>query len=582
LAFSGSQSFCRFKSAQCCNRLLRNGKQRLGRGIAFQQRFASSSGPRPTKRARITILIATAGGGAVASALAFSDDIKHGVGVAQRSGRVASTLAVCTNDYRKTLKKREGIDDAEERARLLSECHKRCADRTLKVLEKNGGVFIKLGQHISALGYLLPSEWTTTFVPLQDKCPVSSYRSIEAMFAADTGQTILDYFSDFTREPIGAASLAQVHLATVRETGQQVAVKVQHPELKEWAPLDLALTRITFSTLKRFFPDYDLSWLSQEMEESLPKELNFELEAANAIRTKQHFSNLHEIPLVVPDVVWARKRILVMANEPGHRLDDLPYLDANHIDRDEVAASLAHIFNEMIFGDGAPLHCDPHGGNLSIRPASKHRPGGRNFEIMLYDHGLYRDIPLQLRRSYAKMWLAIIDGNVPRMKKYAYEVAGIDEDKFPLFAAAITGRDVKVVTSSILKPRSADEKEQLGQEAMDVLPQLVGLLGQVPRVVLLILKTNDLTRALDESLETRQGPVRQFLILARYCSKTVFLEQWDDIRSAGSFLWPPNTFRLLTAWLSFVRVELKLGLFETWLKARKILGLQQLQMTSPL
>src|ERR1700733_8463151 len=125
------------------------------------------------------------------------------------------------------------------------------------------------------MNYLLPLEWTTTFIPLQDKCPVSSFESIEAMFTKDTGEPLSDYFSEFDHEPIGAASLAQVHLAIVKETGQRVAVKVQHPALAEWINLDLGLTRFTFTMLKRFFPEYDLEWLSNEMELSLPQELDF-------------------------------------------------------------------------------------------------------------------------------------------------------------------------------------------------------------------------------------------------------------------------------------------------------------------
>jgi aarF domain-containing kinase len=393
------------------------------------------------------------------------------------------------------------------------------------------------------------------------------------MYQADTGEELWNYFSEFAPEPIGAASLAQVHLATIRETGQKVAVKVQHPALAEWASLDLALTRFTFSSLKRFFPEYDLEWLSSEIEVSLPIELDFQCEAENARRTKEYFSHIPELPLVIPDVLWAKKRILVMANEAGHRLDDLSYLDTNNIDRDEVSATLAHIFNEMIFGDGAPLHCDPHGGNIAIRKNPARRSA--NFDIILYDHGLYRDIPLSLRRSYAKMWLAIIDGDVPKMKKYVHEVAGVGEDKFPLFASAITGRDFSVVSSSILQPRSQDEKKTMSgalQEGM--LADLVQLLGQVPRVILLILKTNDLTRSLDESLHTRHGPARSFLILARYCMRTVFYERVEEIRRAGSLFWPPNAVRLFGAWLGYVRVEVKLEVFELWLSVKRMLGLQ--------
>jgi aarF domain-containing kinase len=425
------------------------------------------------------------------------------------------------------------------------------------------------------MNYLLPMEWTSTFIPLQDKCPVSSFESIQQMYRDDTGEELMDHFSEFSPLPIGAASLAQVHLATIRETGKKVAVKVQHPALAQWAPLDLALTRFTFSSLKRFFPEYDLEWLSSEIEVSLPQELNFEIEAENARRTKEYFSHIPELPLVIPDVLWAKKRMLVMANESGHRLDDLDYLDSNHIDRDEVSAVLAHIFNEMIFGDGAPLHCDPHGGNIAIRKNDSRGRRSANFDIVLYDHGLYRDIPLALRRSYAKMWLAVIDGDVPKMKKYVHEVAGVGEDKFPLFASAITGRDFSVLSSSsILQPRSQDEKKTMSgalQEGM--LADLVQLLGQVPRIILLILKTNDLTRSLDENLHTRQGPVRSFLILARYCMRTVFYEQVEEIRKRGSLLWPPNAVRLFGAWMGFMRVEVKLEAFELWLSVKRMLGL---------
>jgi aarF domain-containing kinase len=431
------------------------------------------------------------------------------------------------------------------------------------------------------MGYLLPIEWTSTFIPLQDQCPVSSFDSIEEMYKTDMGEDLWNYFSDFNREPIGAASLAQVHMATVKESGQKVAVKVQHPGLAEWAPLDLALTRYTFATLKRFFPEYDLEWLASEMELSLPQELDFQQEAHNAMRTKAHFAQIPGLPLIIPDIIWAKKRILVMACEAGHRLDDLAYLDSNGIDRDEVSATLAHIFNEMIFGEGAPLHCDPHGGNLAIRKNDKGRllPGRHNFEIILYDHGLYRDIPTEMRRSYAKMWLAVIDGDMEQMKRYAKEVANVDDHSFPLFASAITGRDFSVVRSSILAPRSSDEKQTMGDALQEgLLADLVQLLGRVPRIVLLILKTNDLTRALDENLQTKQGPVRSFLILARYCTKTVFREQLEDIRRRGSLLWPGNALRLAVAWLGFMRVEVKLEAFELWLRVRRILGLGQLQM----
>ncbi|KAI0479895.1 ABC1-domain-containing protein [Xylaria cf. heliscus] len=557
----------------CRSQLLRHTRLQRPSSQRYSTGPSGSSRRGPRTRARVAVLTATATGATGAGVLAFTDDIKYGYDVTERTGRVASTLALCINDYRTSLNSREKTDDPVEQETILKQCHKRCAVRTLKVLEKNGGIFIKLGQHLSAMTYLLPYEWTSTFIPLQDKCPVSSYESIEEMFRGDTGEELTDYFSDFAHDPIGAASLAQVHLATVKETGQRVAVKVQHPGLAQWAPLDMALTKFTFSMLKRFFPEYDLEWLSSEMEASLPQELDFQLEATNAIRTKQHFQTLPELPLVIPEVLWAKQRILVMANESGRRLDDLDYLDSNGIDRDEVSATLAHIFNEMIFGKNAPLHCDPHGGNIAIRKTDKKR-AGKNFEIILYDHGLYRDIPEHLQCSYAKMWLAVIDGDMEGMKQYAHDVAGVTEEQFPLFASAITGRDYTVVSSSIMKSRSEEEKKTMGDALQEgLLSDLVTMLGQVPRIILLILKTNDLTRSLDESLHTRQGPMRTFLILAHYCARTVLREQVGEIRQRpGSLLSPGNAIRFIAAWMGYLRVELKLEVFELWLSIKRIIG----------
>jgi aarF domain-containing kinase len=271
--------------------------------------------------------------------------------------------------------------------------------------------------------------------------------------------------------PIGAASLAQVHIATMKGSEQKVAVKVQHPTLDTWVPLDMALTRFTFSALKRFFPEYDLEWLSREMEMSLPQELNFALEGDNAMITKNHFANIKGSPLIIPQVIWGQRRLLVMEYLSGHRLDDLNFLDSNGIDRDEVSAALARIFNEMIFGD-TPLHCDPHGGNIAIR-TNKARSKKHNFDIILYDHGLYRTIPKPLQRNYAKLWLAVIEADESNMRKYSYEVAGIDDDQFPLFASAITGRDYISATKAVVSTRTDQEKEIIGDAMGD------GLLSQV-------------------------------------------------------------------------------------------------------
>ena len=516
--------------------------------------------PRERRKVAIAATVVFVAG---AGALAFSERARYTYMACERSGRVGVTLALCVNDYYWVLRKQEDANFKN----LLSACHKRCAERTLEAMEKNGGVFIKLGQHLSSLHYLLPNEWCDTFIPLQDRCPVSSYSSVEAMVKKDTGKSLEDYFTTFEPRPVGAASLAQVHIATLKDTGEKVAVKVQHPTLDDWTKLDMVLTAMTFRTLKYWFPRYDLTWLSDEMETSLPQELDFREEGKNARRMKEYFSRFPHTPLVVPEVVWADRRILVMEYITGHRPDDLAFLDANGISRDEVSAALARIFNEMIFGTDAPLHCDPHGGNLAIRlNPTKRRP--RNFDIILYDHGLYRVLDVALQRSYAALWLAVLDADEPRMRRHAKEVANITDEDFPLFASAITGRDYRAVASGVSSTATSDAEKEAIADALGegMLAQIVQMLGKVPRVILLVLKTNDLTRSLDASLQTTQGPVRSFLILARYAAETVWNEQKEILRRGGRLV----SIEALRDWTGYARIVGKLWVFEwvLWIRGK--------------
>jgi len=121
------------------------------------------------------------------------------------------------------------------------------------------------------------------------------------MVEKDTGKPFETFFVNFAETPVGSASLAQVHLATDVRTGQRVAVKVQHPELDDFTPIDLKLSAFTFKAIKRFFPEYDMTWLSDEMDFSLPQELDFVNEAKNARYARAYFQNIPHTPLIVPE-----------------------------------------------------------------------------------------------------------------------------------------------------------------------------------------------------------------------------------------------------------------------------------------
>lgn len=481
---------------------------------------------------------------------------KHVLLTIKRTGVVTQATMRCFYDYKKTLGKEypHGI----ERYTALSECHQRCALITLSALQSNGGIYIKLGQHIGAMTYLLPPEWTETMIPLQDQCPESTIEDINNMFKSDLKKNIDDIFSDFEPKPIGVASLAQVHVATLRDSGEKVAVKCQHPSLKEFIPLDVMLTQTVFNLLDIFFPEYPLTWLGDELQSSIYTEIDFTKEARNAIESQLYFANYRSRTAIrIPDVIAANNRILIMEYIPGKRLDDLKYLDDNNIYRAEVSSCLSHIFNNMIFTPNVGIHCDPHGGNLAIRAIPY---GGssnpHNFEIILYDHGLYRFPTTQMRRDYAKFWLALLDHDKEKMKFYANRFANITEDQFPLFAAAITGRSIDTALHYDISKRRNDNEIKVMSDGIvsgSFLTNLMSILARIPRIVLLILKTNDLTRHLDECLQNPLGPERTFLIMTQYCAKTVYDEACEEINSQylkWSWFW---TWNHIIAWVIFER-----------------------------
>ncbi|KAK7203775.1 ABC1 family-domain-containing protein [Myxozyma melibiosi] len=536
--------------------------------------FSSAFAPPVIPGSGKTVAAAVSAVGLTGSVSYYYDElesmISHLYISSERSTRIAVAAATCFDDYRRVLGKTYASED--ERAAALSACHQRCADRTYKVLEACAGIYIKIGQHLSAMTYLLPPEWTSTFIPLQDRCPVSSIESIREMFSKDTGLQIEDVFSEFDETPIGIASLAQVHTATLKETGERVAVKFQHPALAEFIPLDLKLTQLVFSAIDRFFPEYPTMWLYHELDQSIFVELDFTQEAKNAVRTQKYFKKLKgETAMRVPNIIWSKPRILVMEYVTGARPDNLEYLDKHNISRNQVSICLSHIFNTMIFTPDVRIHCDPHGGNLAIRalPESERPPWyslrryrEHNFEIVLYDHGLYRDVPLALRRSYSRFWLAVIDSDVARMRQYAKEFAGITDAQFPLFASAITGRDFTSATTSIMSRRSREEMQRMALAIQGgLLPNLIQLLAGVPSIVLLILKTNDLTRALDEGLHTSLGPERTFLIMASYCARTVLDEEKEKI-SELKVAAPVRFTKLIGAYARFYRRQFKVQFYD--------------------
>ncbi|MBW0467075.1 hypothetical protein O181_006790 [Austropuccinia psidii MF-1] len=468
----------------------------------------------------------------------LSPPFRYGVVGIVRCSRVAVAVLGAIWDYKALFSKSWADDSAGRAQRHLDyqSTHLSAARRIFNVLKQNGGIYVKLGQHMSSI-QLIPMAWSSTMRPLQDQCLPTPYEHINQLFLEDVGVDIPQLFDRFDHEPIGVASLAQVHRARDRLTGKELAVKVMHPRLEEYQEIDTRTVVVMLGFVKWVFPEFEFSWLGEEMQENLPKEMDFRIEAANAARCAHDFSTLPSTTLKIPDVLWAKKRVLVMEYIKGGRFDDLEYLAQHKIDRNRASQELTRIFAQMVYLNGY-FHADPHAGNLLIRPSLSSSRSPYNFEIVLLDHGLYFDLSEEFRVNYAKLWLSFLKPNsTAQRRKYAKLVGNISDENYDIFETAITGRVGMKGQGSLMAMQAQTREEQkliqnvvMAQEG--ILVEILKILRNVPRRLLMILKVNDLTRSLDQALNTTHSPIRVWLILARFCELAIWNHEWAMIQAS--------------------------------------------------
>ncbi|KAK3092968.1 hypothetical protein FSP39_009499 [Pinctada imbricata] len=461
-----------------------------------------------------------------------------------RFGRAAFAAVRLVVDYKVSL---YGIDaDTEEYQKVKSEVHLRCALNLRRMCCKNGGAFIKVGQHVGTLEYLLPKEYVDTMKVLHNQAPQSDVKDLYKVFQEDLGLKVDDTFIDFDEEPLGAASLAQVHRATLKD-GRVVAVKIQHPKVKAHSYVDIKTMEFLVHAIAWIFPGFQYLWLAEETKRNLPLELDFLHEGRNCERVERLFKHFNF--LKVPKIYWdlSSERVLTMEYCDGGKVDDKNYMERQGISVNEVTRDLGKLYSEMIFVQGY-VHCDPHPGNVLVRKT------GHGTEIVLLDHGLYQTLTDDFRVNYSQLWLSLINSDLDGIKKYS----GLLNcgDMYGLFACMLTARSWNSVMSGIDKSQvTEDETNEIKENAAMYLIQISEILNKVPRQMLLIFKTNDVLRGIEYTLEAKANAT-SFLNMSRCCVRAVAS---DNLRNCESWT---KRFQISAAmhWQLF-----RLGLYEFFL-----------------
>jgi ubiquinone biosynthesis protein len=238
-----------------------------------------------------------------------------------------------------------------------------------------GPAYIKLGQVLSTRPDLLPPPYIEELEHLQDKVPPMDFEQVEKTIEAELKARISKLFASFEQEPLGSASLGQVHAAELRD-GRSVVVKVQRPNLREQLADDINY----FRDLAMFLTDHtsagsriDLIGVVQQVERALADELDYRTEARNAAAFRKALATFPHI--LIPRVIDAYTTHKVMTTERirGVKIDSIPPIVRIEYDFSELAAEFARAYLHQIT-DSGHFHADPHPGNLFIVLPGRENP----------------------------------------------------------------------------------------------------------------------------------------------------------------------------------------------------------------
>ena len=300
------------------------------------------------------------------------------------------------------------------------------AHRYRELAVEMGGVLIKLGQYLSTRVDVLPLEVTRALSGLQDEVPQEAFEEILRSIRRDLGKEVSEVFEEIDEEPLGAASLAQVHRAQL-VGGQEVVVKVLRPRIEILVETDLKAIGVAVSwleNLKFIRKRVDLDWLIEEFATTTRQELDLRLEGKNAERFAENFADDPEVK--IPKIFWSAtsRRTLTEENVAFLKIDDLDAFEAAGIDPSAVAKKLYRVYMEQIFVHDL-VHADPHPGNLFVRPLPAEEGGsGGRIQIAFVDFGMVATVPDRLKSALQQFVIGLSQRDAGRVVA-ALKQAGI-------------------------------------------------------------------------------------------------------------------------------------------------------------
>jgi predicted unusual protein kinase regulating ubiquinone biosynthesis (AarF/ABC1/UbiB family) len=271
------------------------------------------------------------------------------------------------------------------------EFHERRANRLLGTITLLGPSFVKLGQVFAGRADVLPEPYAEKLTSLTDQVPPAPLPAIRATMEAAWGRPVEAVLQDFEPEPIAAGSLGQVYRA--RYQGQQVAVKVLRPGVRELVARDIDAARKIMDRVVGWAPNVHtraVEAVVAEFSVRVVDEMDFRREAENlkAVRANFHGNPRIRIPALVEELCG--ERVMVMEFVTGTRIDQLdPAVSYGGLRAETVVERLVELYVQMMLVDGF-FHADPHPGNVLVAPDGA---------LVLLDFGVVIQVPRERRKQ---------------------------------------------------------------------------------------------------------------------------------------------------------------------------------------
>ncbi len=348
--------------------------------------------------------------------------------------------------------------------------------RLRRAVENLGPTYIKLGQIISSGEGLFPAELVDEFKRCRDQVPAESFDIVRMTIEQDLGARLNDVFLHIDREPLAAASIAQVHAATL-VTGESVVVKVQRPDIGILVRKDLRVMSWIAPYLIGRIPIAALAnppALVELFAETIVEELDFRMEASNMVDVAAMLRSLGQEWYVVPrpHPSLVTRRILVMERLKGFNFDDVEGMKAAGIDTENIIRTGMIAFMEGAMIEGI-FHGDLHGGNLFVLPDGR---------TALLDFGIVGRLSQPRRIAFLRLMLGATTNDLKGQVEALRDLGALPADVDVQQVIVDLRLDQPTIDPTTLSG------EELVREVQRIVKALLGYGASMPKELMLYVK----------------------------------------------------------------------------------------------